>query len=157
MAHRFPLDIVTPFGNVFSEPVEHLRVPGVDGTLGILAGHTPLLTTLKVGLVEVRQFGETRTLAVSGGFIEVMPYQTTILAEAAEFAEDIDVLRASAAKQRAEERLRRHEANLDEARALAALARAMNRIRIAEHLHRELLVRKAPVKPLREDAKEQLP
>ena len=133
MAITFQLDIVTLDGKVFSEPVQHLRAPGQEGSFGVLNGHTPFLTSLQIGVVEVTQENQTRTLAVSGGYIEVMPFCTTILAETAEFAEDIDVLRANAAKQRAEERLKARDDNLDEARARAALARSLNRLRIAGH------------------------
>lgn len=131
MANSFQLDIVTPQGKVFSEPVESLRAPGVKGSFGVLPGHTPFITTLQVGLVELTQNGRVRRLAVSGGFIEVMPDHTAIMAQTAEFAENIDVERALAAKRRAEERLKSRQAGVDEARARAALERSMNRIRIS--------------------------
>jgi F-type H+-transporting ATPase subunit epsilon len=131
MSKTFRLDIVTPQGKVISEPVESLRAPGVEGSFGVLAGHTPFLTPLQIGTVELTQEGKTRRLAVSGGFIEVMPDHTAILAQTAEFAENIDVERAIAARHRAEERLKAHQETLDETRARAALERALNRIRIA--------------------------
>ena len=131
MTSSFQLDIVTLDGKFFSESVQHLRAPGREGSFGVLNGHTPFLTSLRIGVVEVTQEGQIRRLAVSGGYMEVMPFCTTILAETAEFAEDIDVLRANAAKQRAEERLKAHAADVDEARARAALARSLNRLRIA--------------------------
>lgn len=137
MAISFQLDIVTLDGKVFSEAVQHLRAPGREGSFGVLAGHTPFLTSLQIGVVEIAQEGQTRKLAVSGGYIEVMPFCTTLLAQTAEFAEDIDVLRANAAKQRAEERLKNRDANIDEARARAALARSLNRLRIAGYRERE--------------------
>ena len=89
------------------------------------------MTSLAIGEVDVRQSGKDRPMAISGGFIEVQPDHTVILAQTAEFAESIDVERANAARQRAEERLRARKADLDEGRARAALARATNRIRIA--------------------------
>jgi F-type H+-transporting ATPase subunit epsilon len=131
MPNTFQLDIVTPQGAVFSGPIEHLRAPGVAGSFGVLPSHTPFMTSLDVGEVDVRQDGKDRALAISGGFIEVLPDHTVILAQTAEFAEDIDVDRATSARQRAEERLSAHQANLDENRAKAALARAANRLRIA--------------------------
>jgi len=131
MPKTFQLDIVTPEGLVFSEPIEHLRAPGVHGSFGVLLGHTPFMTSLAVGKVDITQNGKVRALATSGGFVEVTPEKTVILAQTAEFAEDIDLERARSAQQRAEERLRAKQADLDENRARAALMRAANRIRIA--------------------------
>lgn len=131
MANTFKLDIVTPEGLVFSEPVEHLRAPGIRGSFGVLVGHTPFMTSLAVGEVNVTQNGKIRSLATSGGFIEVNPDQTVILAQTAEFAKDIDLERAEAAKKRAEERLAAKRPDIDLDRARAALMRAINRIRVA--------------------------
>jgi F-type H+-transporting ATPase subunit epsilon len=131
MPNTFQLDVVTPQGAVFSGPVEHLRAPGIAGSFGVLTGHTPFMTALDIGEVDIRQNGQDRPMAISGGFIEVQPDHTVILAQTAEFAEAIDVDRAKSAHQRAEERLRAHQANLDYSRARAALARAANRLRIA--------------------------
>jgi F-type H+-transporting ATPase subunit epsilon len=133
MPKSFQLDVVTPQGSVFTGPVEHLRAPGIKGSFGVLPGHTPFMTALDVGEVDIRQNGKDRPMAISGGFIEVQSDHTVILAQTAEFAEAIDVDRAQSARQRAEERLRAHQANLDESRAKAALARAANRLRIASH------------------------
>ncbi len=132
MANTFQLDIVTPEGLVFSEPVEHLRAPGIRGSFGVLVGHTPFMTSLAVGEVDITQSGKVRALATSGGFIEVNPDKTVILAQTAEFAEDIDLERAEAAKKRAEERLAAKHADTDYDRARAALMRAVNRIRLAK-------------------------
>lgn len=131
MPETFQLDIVTPEGLVFSEQIEHLRAPGVEGSFGVLVGHTPFMTSLAVGEVSVTQSGKVRALATSGGFIEVTPQRTVVLAQTAEFADKIDIERARAAKQRAEERLSQKKSDLDEHRARAALLRAANRIRIA--------------------------
>jgi len=131
MPNTFLLDVVTPQGAVFSGQIEHLRVPGIKGSFGVLPGHTPFMTALDIGEVDIRQNGQDRPMAISGGFIEVQPDHTVILAQTAEFAEAIDVDRATSARQRAEERLRAHQANLDESRAKSALARAANRLRIA--------------------------
>ena len=131
MPKTFQLDVVTPQGAVFSDQVEHLRAPGVAGSFGVLPEHTPFMTPLAIGEVAVTQQGRVRPMAISGGFIEVQPDHTIILAQTAEFADAIDVDRAKSARQRAEDRLRAHQANLDEGRARAALARAANRLRIA--------------------------
>ena len=131
MADTFQLDIVTPEGLVFSEPVEHLRAPGVEGSFGVLVGHTPFMTSLAIGQVRLTQNGKERALATSGGFIEVTPERTVILAQTAEFAEDIDLDRAKQARDRAQERLQAKRSDTDVDRAQAALMRAVNRIRVA--------------------------
>ncbi len=134
MANTFQLDIVTPEGLVFSKPVEHLRAPGVEGSFGVLVGHTPFITSLAVGKVAVTEKDKTRELATSGGFIEVNPDRTVILAETAEFAEDIDLERAEAAKDRARKRLIGEHTDSDLNRAHVALERAVNRISIVRRI-----------------------
>lgn len=131
MVNTFQLDIVTPEGLVYSEVIEHLRAPGIEGSFGVLVGHTPFMTSLAIGEVDVTQGGKVRALATSGGFIEVTPERTVILAQTAEFAEVIDLERAEAARDRAQERLRAKHPDTDFDRAQAALMRAINRIRIA--------------------------
>ncbi|MCX6640818.1 MAG: F0F1 ATP synthase subunit epsilon [bacterium] len=131
MSQTFQLDIVTPQGAVFSEPVEHLRAPGVNGSFGVLPGHTPFMTSLVVGEVDITQNGKVRVLATSGGFIEVTGEKTVILAQTAEFAEDIDLERATAAKTRAEERIHDKKPGTDFDRSKAALMRSVNRIHVA--------------------------
>lgn len=132
MANTFQLDIVTPEGLIFSEPVEHLRAPGVEGSFGVLVGHTPFMTSLAIGEVDVTQNGKIRSLATSGGFIEVNPQRTVILAQTAEFADEIDLERAEAARTRAQERLAAKVSGTDLDRAQAALLRATNRIHVAK-------------------------
>ena len=131
MDKTFKLDIVTPDGAVFSEPVEYLRAPGKEGSFGVLVGHTPFMTSLDIGEVDITQNGKVRAIATSGGYIEVTPDSAVILAQTAEFAEDIDVERAEAAKSRAEERLHDKHADTDSDRARIALLRAINRVKIA--------------------------
>ena len=124
------LDIVTAERVVFSDDVDVVVAPGVEGELGILPHHTPLMTTLQPGELRVRQGGEEFSLAVTGGFLEVRPDRITILADAAERADEIDMARAEEAKRRAEERLGR-PAEADTARAEAALRRSLVRIKVA--------------------------
>jgi F-type H+-transporting ATPase subunit epsilon len=131
MAETFQLDIVTPEGLVFSEAIEYLRAPGSEGSFGVLVGHTPFMTSLAVGEVELTQNGKKRILATSGGYIEVNPDRTVILVQTAEFAEEIDLDRARAALERAQRRLQEKHPDIDMQRAQAALMRASNRIRIA--------------------------
>lgn len=130
----FQLEIVTPEKTVFSGEVESLRAPGSEGEFGVLARHRAMLAALGVGRIQFRQSGnESRQVATSGGFAEVRGDAVTILAETAEFEEEIDLARAKAAKDRASERLsRRRAADVDEERAEIALKRAVNRLRLLD-------------------------
>jgi len=140
MAGRaFHLEIVTPDRVVLSDDaVTSVVVPGSEGYLGVMAHHAPLLTELTVGGIEIVRDDNTElTYATSGGFMEVSENRVLILADTAEPAEEIDIERATASKDRAEDRLRRRsEAEVDAARAEVALMRALNRIRVAEHIQR---------------------
>jgi len=125
------LRVVTPNRQVVREDVEEIQVPGKEGYLGILPGHAPLLSELKVGEMTYRQGREVRRLAVGGGFLEVLPEQVTVLAETAERPEDIDIARAQAARERAERRLKSPDPDVDINRATVALERALIRLQIA--------------------------
>ncbi len=130
MAYR--LDIVTPERTLFSGEVRHLSVPGTEGSFGVLTGHVPLLAAMKVGCLGFIQEGHGEfQVATSGGFVEVQREQVTVLAETAEFAAEIDVERAEAARDRALERLSDNEHKFDEVRAKLALNRALNRLKIS--------------------------
>lgn len=126
------VEVVTAERMVFSGEADIVIAPGVEGELGILPHHTPLMTTLQPGELVMRKAGQETALAITGGFLEVRPDRVTVLADAAERAEEIDIARAEAAKKRAEERLAQRAAGVDEARAEASLRRAMIRLRIAE-------------------------
>jgi F-type H+-transporting ATPase subunit epsilon len=131
------IDIVTAERVVYSEDVDAVIAPGIEGQLGILPHHAPLMTTLQAGELRVKRGSEEDTLAISGGFLEVRPDRVIILADTAERAEEIDMERAEAAKQRAEQRLvDRRTPGLDEARCEAALRRAMARLTVAEKVKR---------------------
>jgi F-type H+-transporting ATPase subunit epsilon len=131
------LDIVTAERVVYSEDVDVVVAPGVEGQLGILPHHTPLMTSLQVGELRVRTGKEEFSLAISGGFLEVRPDRIIVLADTAERAEEIDIARAEEAKRRAEQRLTdRHAAGLDGARAEAALRRSLARLKVAEKRRR---------------------
>jgi len=131
------LDIVTAEQAVYSEEVEMVIVPGVEGQLGILPHHIPLMTTLQAGELRIKKGGEEISLAISGGFLEVRPDRVVILADAAERAEEIDVARAEAAKRRAQERLaERHVYEIDGARAEVALRRSLARLKVAAAVRR---------------------
>jgi len=126
------LDIVTMEGIIFSGDVDMVVAPGSGGELGILPRHAPLMTTLSYGELHARRGDETLYFAIGGGFMEVLPYQVTVMADSAERAEEIDLERAEAARRRAEERLRDRSRSAEElARAQAALHRSLVRIKVA--------------------------
>ncbi len=126
------LDIVTAERVVYSDEVDVVVAPGIEGQLGILPHHAPLMTTLQPGELRVRKGSEEFSLVISGGFLEVRPDRTIILADAAERAEEIDIARAEEAKRRAEERLReRHAPGVDAAQTEASLRRALARLKVA--------------------------
>lgn len=125
---KMPIEIVTPERKVYESEVDLIIARGGDGDLGILAGHTPVVTTLKVSHLRLKNDGQETVIAVSGGFLEVKPEKVTVLAEAAELPEEIDVERATRSKERAQRRLSASNESLDHSRAELALARALNRI-----------------------------
>ncbi len=130
------LDIVTAEQQVYSDEVDVIVAPGIEGELAILPHHAPLMTTLQPGELRVKQGGEEFSLAVSGGFLEVRPDRITILADAAERAEEIDIARAEEAKLRAEEHLGRPATEVDSVRAEAALRLSLVRIKVGEKRRR---------------------
>jgi F-type H+-transporting ATPase subunit epsilon len=131
------VDIVTAERVVYSEDVDIVIAPGVEGQLGILPHHAPLMTILQAGELVVRKGGQEESLAISGGFLEVRPDRVIVLADSAERAEEIDVARAEAARKRAEERLRGvQKAGIDETRAEASLRRAIARLSVADKMKR---------------------
>ena len=129
------LIIVTPERSVVHEQVDELQIPGAEGYLGILPGHAPLFSELKVGEVGYRKGDTWFFLSVAWGFVEVQFYAVRILAETAERAHEIDLERAQRAKQRAEERIAKGGDDIDYRRALVALERALIRIQVARKAH----------------------
>ena len=99
------VNVVTPDGPVYDSEVEMVSTKAQSGELGILPGHIPLVAPLEIGVVRLKKGSKTEFIAVSGGFLEVRSEEVTILAQAAETAEHIDVERALKAKERAEERI----------------------------------------------------
>jgi len=126
------LDIVTAERLVFSDDVDVIVAPGIEGELGILPYHAPLMTILRAGELRVRRGEEEFLLAISGGFLEVRSDRVIALVDAAERAEEIDIARAEAAKRRAEEVLSQHPPGMDTARVEAALRRSLVRLKVAE-------------------------
>ncbi len=135
MADTFQLEIVTPEKKVVATAAEEIQIPGKNGYLGVLPGHAPLITELAVGEITFRggsaSGSSEHRLAVAWGFAEVLPDKVTILAETAERPSEIDVARATKAKDRAEQRLASGDTTVDVERALDALHRAETRLDVA--------------------------
>ncbi len=127
----FHLEIVTPDRLFFSEQVETVIVRGIEGDLAILKGRAPITTPLKIGKVRIFQEGEEKVAAVVDGYISVVDDKATIVTEAAEWPDEIDVERAKAAKERAESMLKENKDNIDIGRAELALKRAINRLDVS--------------------------
>lgn len=126
------LDVVTPERRVVEEVVDEVQIPGSQGYFGVLPGHMPLLTLLGTGMLAYRKGISWHYLTAIGGYAEVLPDRVIVLAERSERAEEIDLERARAARQRAEQRLARlHDPEVDWQRAAAALQRALVRLQVA--------------------------
>ncbi len=125
------LQIVSADRSLVNEQVDEVQIPGTEGYLGILPGHTPLLTTLQVGQLWYRQGQDKTYLAIAFGFAEIQSDRVTILAQIAERADEIDVGRAELAKKRAEERLAKPTVDMDFERARIALLKALVRLQVA--------------------------
>ncbi len=124
------LQIVTPDRAVIHEEVDAVEIPAADGSLGVLPGHTPLLTTLRVGQLRYRKGEEQQFMLIAFGFAEVLPDRVTILAQVAERPEEIDAARADAARMRAETRLARPGRDIDFERARIAMMKSMARLQV---------------------------
>ena len=125
------VDVVTPERQLLSTQVDMVTLPGIDGQMGILRGHVPLLSTLDIGEIVLHKGNETTFIAVSGGVVEVRPDKVTIMADTAERAEEIDLDRAEAARAQARESLAGAGPQRDPS-ALAALRRSNLRIKVAQ-------------------------
>jgi F-type H+-transporting ATPase subunit epsilon len=126
------LEIVTPDRLLVREQVDEVEIPGAEGYFGVLPGHTPLLATLQVGELWYRKGQEKTYLVVAFGFAEVLPDRVTILAQVAEKAEEVDVVRARSARERAEGLLTRPQMEMDFERARIALLKSLIRLQVAE-------------------------
>lgn len=128
------LELVTPDRAIVRESVDEVQLPGSQGYLGVLPGHTPLLTTLQVGELWFRQGDEKFFVSVAFGFAEVLPDRVVVLAQIAERAEEIDVARAEAAQKRAHERLQNSTVDIDFERARVALLKSVIRLQVASKI-----------------------
>jgi F-type H+-transporting ATPase subunit epsilon len=129
--YRIQLDIVTPEGVGFSGEVDEVNLPGALGEFGVLPGHTPFLSELKIGQMHFRRDKDIVWYALNKGIAEVTPRKVTVLVKTAEDKSKIDVARAEAARARAEQRLRERQEGIDVARAQSALQRAVARLKVA--------------------------
>jgi F-type H+-transporting ATPase subunit epsilon len=125
------LEIVTPERRAFTDEVDMVVVPGVEGQLGILPHHTPLISALGTGELKIKQHGSEQIMLISGGFVEVRPDKVVIMADVAEHSDEIDEARAVEARRRAEAELEQAHEPADLARIRAALQTALMRERIA--------------------------
>lgn len=133
------LEIVTAERIVYSEEVDTLVAPGIEGELGILPNHSPLLTVMQPGEIRVHKDGEETYIAVSGGFLEVIGNNATVLADTAERSEEIDESRAQAAIDRAQERIDAAGPNINLPRAVMSIRRSRARLKVAR--------RRSPIHP----------
>lgn len=129
---KLRFEIVTAEQVVYSNEVDVVIAPGIEGELAILPHHAPLMTMLQTGELRVRKEGEEASMFVSGGFLEVRRDKVIVLADVAERAEEIDIALAEEAKRRAEESIKLRPAEVDRARAEAALRRSLVRLKVAE-------------------------
>ncbi|HJP72413.1 MAG TPA: F0F1 ATP synthase subunit epsilon [Candidatus Limnocylindria bacterium] len=125
------LEIVTPERRAFTDEVDMVVVPGIEGQLGILPHHTPLISALGVGELKIKQAGTEQVMLISGGFVEVRPDKVVIMADIAEHSDEIDEARAVEARRQAEAELQQSHEPADLARIRAALQTALMRERIA--------------------------
>jgi F-type H+-transporting ATPase subunit epsilon len=132
MAEKIELEVVTPERRVLSEQVDMVTVPGLGGELGILPGHTPLISQLKTGVLSYTQGGKTFQLHVSGGFMEVRDDHVSVLADVAERPEEIDAARARLSRERLEKQLNAWSGTEEDFEvARAKLDRSLVRLQLA--------------------------
>ena len=123
MARSFAIDIITPERIVYREMIDLIIVPALDGDLGVLAGHAPLVTGIKIGVIKIKKAGEEFFISTSDGVMEVQPTQVNLIVNSAELPHEIDVKRA--------ERLENVTNKIDQVRARIALERAVARLKVA--------------------------
>lgn len=131
MESKLKLEIVTPYGLILSDEVDEVSCTGSEGDFGVLPGHVPFFTTIKIGMLIYKKGSAIKYVFVNWGYAEVGAERVMILADSAEKSEDIDVERAKAAMKRAEERLKKAE-EFDFARATSSVERAVARVQVAE-------------------------
>ena len=133
MAHPFEIEVVAADRYLFKGDADSVVIPGEDGYFGVLAGHAPLISSLKIGEIKITPptGEEPLVVAIGGGFAQINAEKVLILADSAELAHEIDIERAEKARQRAEERILAPLQDIDIDRAQVALQRALNRLKVA--------------------------
>jgi len=132
------LEIVTPERAAYSDEVDAVFCPGVEGELGVLPHHAPLLSTLGIGELRIRKGAREEYFAIAGGFVQVRPDKVVVMAELADLSSEIDLEAAEEARNEAQRAIQQgFEEPADLARARAAMERALVRIRVVERRHRE--------------------
>ena len=133
------LEIVTPERLAYSDTVDAVNLPGIEGELGVLPHHAPLVSMLGVGELRIRKGGAEESFAIVGGFLQVRPDRVVVMAETADMASEIDLEKAQEARREAERAIESgaRTDGADLAAARAALQQALLRIRVAERRHRE--------------------
>jgi F-type H+-transporting ATPase subunit epsilon len=126
----FYLEVITPERNFFSGEAECVIFRSVDGEMGVLAKHAPTVAAVNIGPLKINSSGKWIEAVVTDGFAKIMPDKVVIMTDSAEYPEEIDVNRAKAAKQRAEERMQKQLSQLEYMRSKAALSRAMARLKV---------------------------
>lgn len=134
MTSTFYLEVLAPDRIFFGGDVQMVIIPAVDGSMGILPGHDAMVTAISIGELKIKIQDQWKIAAISNGFIEVMPDYVIILADSVEWPEEIDAKRAQEAKERAEERLRQKESQIEHLRTQAALRRALTRLKVTKGL-----------------------
>ncbi len=130
---KFRLEIVTPERLVYSEDIDILTVPTVQGEISILAKHIPLVSIISPGEIRIKKDNEIEYMAITGGFVQVLPHKVIILADAAERAEEIDLERAMKARERAQKLMEEKRADkMTHAEAMAAFQRALVRLKVGQ-------------------------
>ena len=134
MASTFNLEIVTPERKFFSGEVETVILKTIEGEIGILKGHAAMVIAVAIGPMRIKKDGEWLEAVLSEGFMEIKQDKTIILTDSAEWPNEIDINRAKASKERAEERLQRQKDNIETVRSQASLARAIARLKITKEI-----------------------
>jgi F-type H+-transporting ATPase subunit epsilon len=134
MAGTFKLEIVTPERKFFSDNAEELIVKTPDGEIGILSGHIPMVVAVAIGPIRIKKNGEWLEAFLSEGFMEILQDKTIVLADTAEWPNEIDVNRAKAAEERARERLQSQLSRVEYIRSQAALQRALSRLKVTRNI-----------------------
>jgi F-type H+-transporting ATPase subunit epsilon len=128
------LEVAVPERLLIREPVKQVQIPAAGGYLGVLPGHAPLMSRLGSGVLSFQSGPATRYMSLNGGVVEVLPDHVRVLADTAEWAEEIDIQRAEKARRRANDLLRNHDMEIDVERAQRAIARAQARLEACERM-----------------------